>query len=94
MFTGDMSGIYEELYEIACGNKIQRTLYCFVVLGLNRNETAPTPTIPPARVPSLEEEKEAVKFSIPLTTDQVSEWKIKVLQPSNKPAYPWSRANL
>ncbi|XP_073233536.1 mucin-like protein [Porites lutea] len=41
--------------------------------GLNRNETAPTPTIPPARVPSLEEEKEAVKFSIPLTTDQY-EW--------------------
>lgn len=28
------------------------------------------------RVPSLEEEKEAVKFSIPLITDQVSVWKI------------------
>ena len=83
-----MFGIYEGRSETACGNKIQRTLHYFVVLGLNRNETAPTPTIPPARVPSLEEKKEAVKFSIPLITDQVSESKIKVLQPSNKPPYP------
>ena len=51
-------------------------LYCFVVLGLDRNETASTPTIPSPRVPSLEEEKEAVKVSIPLITDQVSVWKI------------------
>ena len=51
-------------------------LYCFVVLGLDRNETASTPPIPSPRVPSLEEEKEAVKVSIPLITDQVSVWKI------------------